>query len=166
MERSRTQKAYRSHQHGFSLIELMVTVVVVAILATIAMPAYTNYVIRGKIPDATSALATKRMAMEQYFQDNHSYTGADAASFPCANDTATSQYFNFSCAAVPGPTPTALPANAQTYVITATGKAGMAGFSYTIDQSNVKTSSIIAPAPAGWIAASGSCWITKTGGAC
>ncbi len=147
-------------QRGFTLIELMVTVVVVAILATIAMPLYTNYVIRGKIPDATSGLATKRMAMEQYFQDNHSYAGADAAGYPCTNDTTTSQYYNFSCS------PSPLPANAQAYLITATGKGAMAGFNYSIDQNNTKASTIAAPAPSTWVATNGSCWITKPGGSC
>ncbi len=149
-------------QQGFTLVDLMITVAVVAILATIAVPIYSNYVIRGKIPDATSALATKRMAMEQYFQDNHSYNGGDALGFPCATDTKTSTYFDFTCQ--PSPLP-ALPA-AQAYTITATGKGAMQGFSYTIDQNNVKTSSIGLPAPSNWIGNNGACWITKTGGVC
>ncbi len=147
-------------QQGFTLVELMVTVVIVAILAAIAMPIYSNYVVRGKIPDATSTLATKRMAMEQYFQDNHSYTGADAAGFPCATDTTTSRYYDFSC------TPSPLAAGAQAYTIRATGKGTMAGFTYSIDQSNIKASAIAAPAPSQWIAANASCWITNTGGSC
>lgn len=147
-------------QRGFTLVDLMITVVVVAILASIAMPIYSNYVIRGKIPEATSALATKRMAMEQYFQDNHSYAGADAVSFPCAPDATTSSYFVFSCF------PTPLPALAQAYTITATGRGAMQGFSYTIDQNNVKASTIGLPAPSSWIGTSGACWITKTGGMC
>ena len=50
-------------QNGFSLVELMIVVVVMGILMAIALPNYSDYVIRGKIPDATSALSTKRVQM-------------------------------------------------------------------------------------------------------
>jgi type IV pilus assembly protein PilE len=137
---------------GFTLIELMVVVVIVGILAAIAIPSYGNYVTRSKIPQATSALATKRVQIEQFFQDNRTYVGAPA----CAADAATSQYFNFSCSVQ----------TATTYTLTATGKSSMAGFTYTVNESNIKTSNIAAPASSNWVAASGSCWITKAGGKC
>ena len=139
-------------QNGFTLIELMIVVVIASILAVIAVPAYTNYSIRGRIPDATSNLAAKRVQMEQYFQDNHTYTGASA----CNLDTASSKYFKFTC-----PTLTS-----TTYTIQADGIGTMAGFSYTIDEGNTKTTAISAPASAGWQAVSSTCWITKQGGAC
>src|SRR3989449_7965409 len=59
---------------GFTLIELMVAIAIVAILAAIALPNYTDYVRRGKIQEATSTLLAMRTKMEQYFQDNRSYT--------------------------------------------------------------------------------------------
>jgi type IV pilus assembly protein PilE len=140
-------------QRGFTLIELMVVVTIVAILAAIALPAYTDYVKRAKIPDATSALATKRVKMEQWFQDNRTYaTGPE-----CVADTASSQNFDFSCTGL----------TATAYVLTATGKNTMAGFTYTIDQSGAKASNIVAPAPSGWIlAAASSCWVIRKGGLC
>lgn len=143
-------------QNGVTLIELMVVVVVAAILATIAYPAYLDYITRGKIPDATSTLASKRVMMEQYFQDNHTYVGAPA----CNVDATSSQYFTFSCASV----------LATTYTLQAVGGNGsnqsMAGFTYTIDQNNNKTSTIVAPARQGWQGNNPVCWITKTGGVC
>lgn len=142
-------------QKGFTLAELMVVVVIVGILAAVALPAYSNYVIRGKIPDAISNLSSKRVQMEQFYQDNRTYVGGAA----CNNDTTSSKYFTFSCAGGGAPT-------ATTYVITATGTGSMLGFSYTVNQSNAKTSAIVAPAAAGWIANSATCWITNQGGLC
>ena len=141
-------------QKGFTLIELLVVVTIIGILTAIALPAYTDYVTRSKIPDATGNLAIKRVAMEQFFQDNKTYVGATA----CANDNTSSQYYTFSC--------TSADAFVSTYAIAATGKSTMAGFVYTVDQSNNKATAISAPANSKWIAASATCWITKPGGVC
>ena len=144
-------------QKGFTLVELMIVVVIVAILSVVALPAYNNYTIRGKIPDATANLATKRVAMEQYFQDNRTYTiGGGACPASVAPDSTSSAYFRFTCVATPPPT--------NTYTITATGRTtkSMGGFTYTIDQGNNKQTTA---APSGWATATmpASCWITKPG---
>ena len=146
---------------GFSLIELMIVVVIMGILMAIAIPSYNDYVVRGKIPDATSALSNKRVLMEQFFQDNRTYAAAPA----CVLDTTTSNYYDFRCAsvAVPG---TFVDGTATAFVLTAVGKSSMAAFTYTIDQAGVKTSAIDATAPTGWTATSASCWITNKGGLC
>lgn len=136
-------------QNGFTLIELMITVAIVAILAAIALPSYTDYVTRGKIPDATSGLANKRVQMEQYFQDNRTYVNAPA----CNNDTTTSQYFDFTCNPA---------ATATTFTLQATGKGTMTGFTYTVNESNTKATTAV---PTGWTT-NASCWVTKKGGAC
>jgi type IV pilus assembly protein PilE len=137
-------------QLGFTLIELMIVVTIVGILATIAYPAYSDYLIRGRIPDATSGLAAKRVQMEQYFQDNRTYVGAPA----CAADAATSRFFTFSCNPA---------ATATTYTLEAVGVAPMLGFTYTIDNQNTKTSTITR---AGWANTSTSCWIIRKDGSC
>ncbi len=139
-------------QKGFSLIELMVVLAIVAILASVALPSYRDYVVRSNIPEATSTLSTLRVRMEQCFQDNRSYVSP-----PC-NCGAAGKNFDFSCAAGE---PTA-----TTYVLQAVGKNGMAGFSYTVNQTNAQTSVVVAPAADGWLSAAQSCWITKTGGQC
>jgi type IV pilus assembly protein PilE len=144
----KNQEGSMKVQKGFTLIELMVVVAIVAILAKVAFPVYSNYVIRGKIPEATSNLSSKRVQMEQSYQDNRTYVGASA----CTNDTTSSKYFTFSCAAT-----------ATTYTLTATGTSSMAGFTYTIDQSNVKQTTA---AQTGWTPTSTTCWITKPGGVC
>jgi type IV pilus assembly protein PilE len=137
---------------GFTLIELMIVVAIVGILATIALPAYTDYIIRGRIPDATSALAAKRVQMEQYFQDNRTYVGAPA----CAADATTSRFFTFSC----NPAETA-----TTYTLAAVGVGPMAGFGYTINQANVRTSNITRGS--GWVNPNpNTCWAVRKGGEC
>lgn len=142
-------------QKGFSLIELMIVIAIIGVLMAIAVPSYNDYVIRGKIPDATSALASKRVQLEQFFQDNRTYVGAPA----CNSDTTTSKYFDFSC-------PAATPATATGYTLVAAGKGSMAAFRYTVDQNGTKGTTIDATAPSGWEASSATCWITNKGGAC
>jgi len=147
-------------QKGFSLIELMVAVAIAGILTAIAVPAYTNYVIRGKIPDATSNLAAKRVQMEQFYQDNRTYAGAPA----CVADTASSKYFTFSCASAD--------AFATTYTITATGgntDQSMAGFTYTLANTptdNLKASTITSTQHPSWNGTQAACWITNAGAQC
>ena len=68
-QRLRSQRAAA----GFTLIELMITVAIVAILASIAMPSYQAYVRRGQLADAFKSLADMRVKMEQYYQDNKFY---------------------------------------------------------------------------------------------
>jgi type IV pilus assembly protein PilE len=133
---------------GFTLIELMIVVAIIAILSAIALPAYTSYVTRARIPEATTALAAKRVKMEQFFQDNRTYVGSSAG----AADSATSKYFDFSSVST-----------ASTYTLTATGKAAMTGFTFTVDQANAKTSTVTGVS--GW-SGNAACWVTKQGGTC
>lgn len=136
-------------QQGFTLVELMIVVAIVAILSAIAFPAYTDYLIRGRIPDATSNLATKRVQMEQFFQDNRTYTAAPT----CANDNTSSRFFTFTCVT-----------NGTTYTLTATGTGAMAGFAYTLNEANAKTSNITY---SGWSnPATNNCWAIKKDGSC
>src|SRR5674476_430 len=106
---------------GFTLIELLVVVAIIGILAMVALPAYGKYVIRGKIPAATSTLSAKRVQMEQYYQDNRTYLTTSPAP-ACVTDSTSSQYFTFSCTNV----------TATTYTIQAVGTGTMAGFTYTV----------------------------------
>ena len=136
---------------GFTLIEVMITVAIVAILSMVALPSYREYVIRGNIPEATSRLATKQVQMEQWFQDNRTYVGGTA----CASDTTASKYFDFGCGVT---------ATATAFTITATGKGSMTGFSYTINQTGAKTTGAV---PTGWsVPSPNTCWAIRKGGSC
>ena len=137
-------------QTGFTLIELMVTVAIVGILATVALPSYQDYVTRGRIPDGLGLLATKRVQLEQFFLDNRTYVGASA----CTSDSTSSKYFTFSCTTQ----------TATAYTLQAAGQGAMAGFTYTVNQSNAKTTAAV---PNGWSAPSpNNCWVIKKGGQC
>ncbi len=135
------------------MIELIIVVAIIGILASVALPAYVEYVMRGNIPEATAGLASKRVQLEQFYQDNRTYVGATA----CEPDTSTSKNFDFTCTVQ----------TAAAYTLIAAGKISnsMAGFTYTIDQSNNKTT---AAAPTEWQAEvmPVSCWITRKAGAC
>jgi prepilin-type N-terminal cleavage/methylation domain-containing protein len=154
--------AARCRMHGFTLIEIMITVATLAIVAAVALPNYIEYITRSKIAEATSGLNDMRVRLEQYHADYRQYPTACIAATggpaPAGKIylPAESKNFAFACALT-----------ATSYTVTATGEAsrGMAGFAYTIDQaSNRKTTSL----PPGWSGAGGasSCWITRRRGDC
>lgn len=136
---------------GFTLIELMVVVVVVAILAGVAIPAYTDYILRGRIADATSALAAMRARMEQHYQDNRSYLKG-----PCVDPAGTgAKTFTLRCQV----TRTA-------YIVTALGSGATDGFAFTIDETGKERTAAL-PSRWGGVPDGGyDCWITKKGGSC
>lgn len=142
-------------QEGFTLLELLIVLGIIGILSAIAIPAYRDYIIRGKITEATSNLGDMRIKLEQFYQDNRTYVGAcvggTVAPLPTGSNA---RAFTYSC-----PTLTA-----ATFSVRALGNAneGMSGFDYTIDQSNAKTTASVAT---GWTLTAG-CWVTKKDGSC
>ena len=78
--------ATRSERHssGFTLIEVMIVVAIIAILAMVATPSYRNYILRGALVDGTTLLSTASANMERYFQDNRTYEAVGANIPPCS----------------------------------------------------------------------------------
>lgn len=84
--------------HGFSLIELMIVVAVIGILASIAYPAYTDSVLKGKRAQARTALMELLQQQERYMTQNNCYMAFTTN----ASLTATAQA---SCGATPASVP-------------------------------------------------------------
>jgi len=138
---------------GFTLIEVMITVVIVAILAAVAIPSYVDHLQRGRLADATNLLGGTRAMLEQFYQDNRHY-GSNAAN--CGVAMPASANFNFTCTWGPG-------ASNQGYLLTATGIGASVGFAYTINHQGLQQTTAL---PAGWGVAPANCWITRRGGVC
>jgi len=149
----------RALQAGFTLIELMITVAIVAILAAMALPAYTDYVIRGRLVEGTNALSALRAQMEQYYQDNRTYKDTDSASIlsPC-NSTKIPKlkYFTVTCSNL----------TKATYTLTAKGTGMTADATFTVDEKNTMTTTGL---PTSWgktVPSANQCWIMRRGETC
>jgi type IV pilus assembly protein PilE len=139
--------AMQSPQRGFTLMEVLVTIVIVGILSAVAIPAYSSYLTRSRTAEAFTALGAAQANAEQFWSNTRSYSGYDgAAAFPAATPNFTYTLSN---------------ATPSTYTVTATGRAKMTGFTYTIDQSGTRATT----ATAGW-GTSTTCWVDKKGGQC
>ena len=138
---------------GFTLIELMIAVAIIAILMAIALPAYNNYVLRSKLTEAHNGLSNFYVQMEQYFQDNRNY-GSGACGVPAPAAPAV-KYFTFSCR-LDGP-------NNFTAVADGVSGKGTGGFEFTVDQSNNRSTRLV---PSGWALPPQNCWVTNRGGVC
>ena len=138
---------------GFTVIEILITVAIIAILVAIALPSYQEYVLRGKITEATSVLSDLRLRAEKFYGDNRTYVGFNQA-------TPGARYFTYACDDGAGG---AVAQNA--FRCTASGVAGegMGDFTYTINQSNVRTSAF--NGRPGWNN-SATCWVSKKSESC
>ncbi len=145
-------------QLGFTLIELMIVVAIIGILSAIAMPAYSDYVRRAKITEATAGLSEMRVKMEQYFQDNRRYDGTPAPCGAVGSSIApapTAKNFTFTCTDL----------GLTTYTVVASGIDTMADFRYTVNQANVRATLNL---PSGWDRTTNGagCWVMKKDGSC
>jgi type IV pilus assembly protein PilE len=145
---------------GFTLIEVMIVVAIVAILAAIALPSYRDYVLRGQLVEATNMLSAGRANMERYFQDNRTYAdvtsgGSTISPPPC---TTSGTNFNLTCSNRSG----------TGYKLIATGSGAVAAFTYTTNELDVpRTTTIGSGAPSGWSTPNpNTCWVVKKGQTC
>ena len=61
------------NQHGYTLIEMMIVISIIAILATIAQPSYMRYRMRAKETSLKRTLFVMRDVIDQYYADHGKY---------------------------------------------------------------------------------------------
>jgi type IV pilus assembly protein PilE len=83
---------------GFTLIELMISVAIVAIVVAIALPNYKEYVLRSHRADAQAALLDMAARQERFLAQNNSYTTliAPANGLNMGTTTSAEGYYNLS----------------------------------------------------------------------
>lgn len=73
-----TQHSQARTSRGFTLIEVMITVVIVAILASIALPSYRQYIVRSKRSAAQAQMMDIANRQQQFLIANRSYANTTA----------------------------------------------------------------------------------------
>ncbi|MES2148892.1 MAG: type IV pilin protein [Pseudomonadota bacterium] len=122
-------------QHGFTLIELMVTMVIIGILAAIAYPSYVQYLLKSNRAAAQAHMLDIALQEQQYLADSRSYAATVAMLTMTTPDAVASKY-SIVIAVDAGPPPR--------FTITATpilGTKQVEDGPLTIDSAGVKTPS-------------------------
>jgi type IV pilus assembly protein PilE len=126
----------RARQSGFSLIELMIVLIVIAILAGIAVPSYDSYRVKANRADAQAFLMEVAQVQQRRLMDARAYVNDPGAitALNLALPSSVNQNYSVTVVAPAGATP-------PTFTITATPKAGtrQAGDgALSIDQAGAK----------------------------
>jgi type IV pilus assembly protein PilE len=159
-EDAMTNGSRRRTVAGFTLLEVMITVVIVGILAAIALPSYSYFVTRSRIVEATNALSTMRTQMEKWFMDHRTYVNAGKCGIETVppnlialHNADANNKFTISCPAV----------TANTYTLRATGTGPMLNYVYEINEQNAKNTvsagTWATPSP-------NNCWALRKDGSC
>ena len=130
---------------GFTLVELMMVVAVIAILAGIAIPSYSYYTTKARRADAAQLMLEIQNKQEQYVLDARTYTTAltaagggipmaSANGWTCAGTTCTNTFYSVAVTLVAGPPPS------YNVVATALGNQASDG-NLTLSSAGAKTRS-------------------------
>lgn len=119
---------------GFTLIEVMIVVIIIAILASIAFPAYQNYILRTRAQTAGSDLVALGLAIENSYQRNLTYTEGNGSAIAYAGEhdlswsPSQADFYTVTVAIT-----------ASTYTLTAAGTGTSAGCTLTLTHANART---------------------------
>jgi type IV pilus assembly protein PilE len=109
--------------HGFTLIELMIVVAIIGILAAIAIPNYTSYLLKSRRSDATVAISKIQQAEEKWRANNPLYTSNLASSGLDLSNTSANEYYILSITGFDGTNCSGSPTGSS-YCIQASAASG------------------------------------------
>ncbi|PJK11293.1 pilus assembly protein PilE [Lysobacteraceae bacterium NML120232] len=102
-----------NQQTGFTLIELMVVVAIIAILAGIALPSYDRYLVKSRRAAGSACLLEMAQFAERYHTTNMSYAGMAPPNTACRTELAPHYAFSYSNVTANAFTAQAVPQGAQ-----------------------------------------------------
>ncbi|MBW8369347.1 MAG: pilin [Arenimonas sp.] len=82
----------KSIQKGFTLIELMIVVAIIAILAAIALPAYQDYVARAQVAEAMGLASGAKTAVAEFYADRGAFPASNVAAGIATNTLINGKY--------------------------------------------------------------------------
>lgn len=144
---------------GFTLIEIVVAVAIIATIAAFAAPSYTHFVVRGKLVEAAAVLPELAARLEKTYLDQRTYS-TDGASCDVAMPAGSeAKYFSYSCAPLN---------NGREYLLTASsrdgvGLGGASDYVYTLHQSGARTTETYAGQD---LSNNNVCWLLGDTSAC
>lgn len=93
----------KNFQKGFTLIELMIVVAIIAILAAIAIPAYQNYLIRSQVSEGAVLTDGAKTAIAEFYSNTGKFPQANASAGLATATSITGKYVsNVNVGTVPG----------------------------------------------------------------
>ncbi|HHW4670228.1 type IV pilin protein [Xylella fastidiosa] len=103
-------------QNGFTLIEVMIVVVIVAILAAVAMTSYQGSILRTRRSAAQACLQQQAQFIERYYTTHMTYLGVENSAPTCDPSANLDNFYRFTVAA-----------QASTFMLTADPQGAQAG---------------------------------------
>lgn len=134
MRSTPSQAQVSNASQGFTLIEMLIAVAVLAILAAIAIPSYQSYIIKSEIRTAQSELLSLALNFENRYQRTLAYPtvtvdDSDAITSTFTSWSPSASHFAF----------TASTSTATAYTLVATGSGRQAGCSISINEKNERS---------------------------